>query len=217
MYSHKLILLQREVRDCDDSSDEATHDGDNPQSINIRGDDVGSNDQTFTENESEMCSTLEDDVGSEYQTHTGDESELGDTYEETGDKALVELWVLTERLLMPCAQNLGLKAIHKNETRSKMVAIHTIPILYQNTSADSLLRSYYVWIVAHTLYAEEFKKKPYAFPHEFLIDLAESMRGFKTGDHPMDEEFDLPLSCSKGLKIPRADEEGKEFESFQQR
>jgi len=85
--------------------------------------------------------------------------------------ALLELWVLAEKLLIPTLQNMAIIEYHKNVTESGAIPITKFGYIYENTSAGSPLRLLVVDQCAGGLTTTCYAEQPSYFPHEMLIDI----------------------------------------------
>jgi hypothetical protein len=90
--------------------------------------------------------------------------------------ALTRLWVLADKLLIPCLQNQAIDAIDEWRKAHNMIAVHDFKYAYQNTSDDSPLRRLFVQHCVWNLTSETFKLPEYKFPEEMLRDLCTCFR-----------------------------------------
>lgn len=94
--------------------------------------------------------------------------------EKLENQSLVELWVLADKLCMPCLQNVTLKAINDISEKLIRVDILSIEYLYKQTATGSPLRRYWLANCA-SMGASAFTITPEKYPHEMLMNFAEYM------------------------------------------
>ncbi|KAE9381275.1 hypothetical protein N431DRAFT_457877 [Stipitochalara longipes BDJ] len=85
--------------------------------------------------------------------------------------ALVELWVLADKLCMPSLQNSALKAIEEISAKLEKVPSITLHYIYEHTSDESPLRRYMVATSAtshHTSFRHSLDEY---YPHGMLMEL----------------------------------------------
>ncbi|KAF4634390.1 hypothetical protein G7Y89_g3724 [Cudoniella acicularis] len=86
----------------------------------------------------------------------------------SGERNLVELWVLAEKLLMPPLQNHVMDVlVHK-----KLLPTHCISYIYENTSVNSGLRIYLSSQVACFLLPKDIQRLPDDLPVQFWKDIS---------------------------------------------
>lgn len=86
--------------------------------------------------------------------------------------ALVQLWVLADRLLMPKLQNAAMKSFDKLTTSQELLpSPKTCGYVYENTSEDSPLRRYILqrWSMDSRPFG--FKSHSQDLPHEMLCEM----------------------------------------------
>jgi hypothetical protein len=109
----------------------------------------------------------------EIRAHQLEEDFIDDsTAKEDEDRALVELWVLGDKLCMPLLQNSVLTTLDKIIKRAGTIPTYCLNFIYENTSSDSLLRQYFVSVVGLELDPSFLKDSPLNFPHQMLLELA---------------------------------------------
>jgi hypothetical protein len=86
------------------------------------------------------------------------------------DLALIQLWVLADKLLIPELQILVIDKI--DDIREVTQATDCLDYVCKNTSAGSPLRRWFVHQCATQLEPGWFTEHPEHFPQEMLIDLA---------------------------------------------
>jgi len=108
---------------------------------------------------------LEDD----WKYQAGDDDNCESSKSE--DKSLVELWVLADRLIMPCLQNEVLRRINQIREKNRLSPTSCFVYVYNNTASNSPLRRYFVRDVYHRLSAEGVGSEPERFPHQMLLEV----------------------------------------------
>ncbi|TVY32907.1 hypothetical protein LOCC1_G007718 [Lachnellula occidentalis] len=88
------------------------------------------------------------------------------------DYALVELWVLADRISNAKLQNHTLNMLDQIQGKQTVFKSGPLNYVYTHTSSDSLLRKYYVKLIASRISSLSFKLYSSHFPQEMLIDLA---------------------------------------------
>jgi len=88
------------------------------------------------------------------------------------DKALVEVWVLADKLCMPRLQNEALKAFDAIREKTCMASIQCLSYAYHSTPSGSLLRKYCVQDVYQRYSSGLIKQASEDIPRDLLIDLA---------------------------------------------
>ncbi|KAH6709055.1 hypothetical protein BKA61DRAFT_489554, partial [Leptodontidium sp. MPI-SDFR-AT-0119] len=88
------------------------------------------------------------------------------------DTALVELWVLADKFVIPRLQNFIIDTMQKIFEYSNYIPVHTFHYLYINTAMDSLLRRYIVRLCVVFAHKSLYDKFYQYFPHDMLVDIA---------------------------------------------
>jgi hypothetical protein len=88
------------------------------------------------------------------------------------DLALVQLWVLADKLLIPELQNLVIDKIDEIREVTETVPTSVLNYVYEKTSAGSPLRHWFFHQCTTQLEPEWFTEHPEHFPQEMLIELA---------------------------------------------
>ncbi|TVY34190.1 hypothetical protein LSUB1_G007683 [Lachnellula subtilissima] len=88
------------------------------------------------------------------------------------DYALLELWVLADRISNAKLQNCTLDKIDQIWRKHHTIATQTLNYVYTHTSSDSSLRKYFVKTYACGLEPAGFKHLGHHLPNKMLIDLA---------------------------------------------
>ncbi|KAH7363881.1 hypothetical protein BKA65DRAFT_472250 [Rhexocercosporidium sp. MPI-PUGE-AT-0058] len=87
-------------------------------------------------------------------------------------RAMVELWVLCERLLIPRLQNEIITEIERVRKHTQVISISNLKYVYENTPSDSPLRRVHVdYCVAHCISSISYSKYPDRYPQEMLLDM----------------------------------------------
>ena len=86
------------------------------------------------------------------------------------------LWVLADKLLIPCLQNYAIDAIEEYRKTTGNIATYAIPYIYENTSKNSPLRRFFVETCTWYLRGTCYKEWPNDFPKEMLLDLSAMFR-----------------------------------------
>lgn len=98
------------------------------------------------------------------------------------DAALVELWVLADKLDIGSLQNQVIKAIDDVYKDFEYIFPETIALVYKITSGPCELRELFVRIIANDFEPNTFMKEEKGYPRELLSDLI--LLGFgKLGDN----------------------------------
>lgn len=100
--------------------------------------------------------------------------------------ALVELWVLADRISIAKLQNHALGLIYQLPRRHNRISTYPLGYIYTHTSSGSLLRKYIVSIFAVGFPSTWFTACSNEFPKEMLVDMviyhAEQRRGLVSVD-----------------------------------
>jgi hypothetical protein len=87
---------------------------------------------------------------------------------------LIALWILADRLSIPKLENLVIEKIIQISDRLNSIPIGSCQYIYNNTAKDSLLRKFFVALIALQLNHEVYlKAKKGEFFEELLLDLVE--------------------------------------------
>jgi hypothetical protein len=87
------------------------------------------------------------------------------------DMALLELWILAEKLLIPTLQNVVAREIEEHRHCSHDVSTACLRYVYENTERGNLLRLLMVDICFCYLNVPSYMKHPERYPQEMLIEL----------------------------------------------
>jgi hypothetical protein len=87
------------------------------------------------------------------------------------DMALVELWVLADKLRMPRLQNVVINTIDAIEIKTNAKNIGCYHYIYENTAPGSKLRQYAAEVSAYGIRSSTFKDHSEDFPHKMLTDM----------------------------------------------
>jgi hypothetical protein len=85
--------------------------------------------------------------------------------------ALVELWVLAEKLLIPALQNVVVREIEEHRSCSHKINTLCLHYVYEKTKRGSLLRRLMVDMCFSHLKVPSYMKHPERYPQEMLIEL----------------------------------------------
>ena len=88
------------------------------------------------------------------------------------DLALMQLWILADKLIIPRLQNEVTRKMHQLALDEKYVPRNSLPYLYENTPKDSLLRRFVVDLCACYMKPETYSEEHEEFPKEMLLELA---------------------------------------------
>jgi hypothetical protein len=91
--------------------------------------------------------------------------------ESSQDAALVELWVLAEKLLIPTLQNMVAREILECSRHAHEIQAGILHYVYEKTGRGSLLRRLIVDMCFRNLGTNIYQKYPERFPQEMLIEL----------------------------------------------
>jgi hypothetical protein len=93
------------------------------------------------------------------------------------DDALVELWILANKLRMQSLQNLVIDTLHAVEQKTKTSLTQCYNYIYEKTAPGSKLRKFAVEKSACALGSSVYKELPGHFPHEMLLDMMTFISG----------------------------------------
>lgn len=96
-------------------------------------------------------------------------------------QALLELWGLADKLLIPKLQNMAIAGFHGTKMESATVPVSCIKYIYNNAAAGSPLRLLVVDYCACFSGSGEYARTPERFPHEMLVDLVTKFAGISNG------------------------------------
>lgn len=103
--------------------------------------------------------------------------------------ALIQLWILAEKLLIPQLQNLVLRAMNKTQGVAG-VSSRNIRYVYDHTDKGSLLRKYIVHRCACFVDPERYEEESQSFPQEMLLELAAAFAS-KLGGRSVAQAFGM--------------------------
>lgn len=93
-------------------------------------------------------------------------------YNQDEVESLIQLYILADKLLLPCLQNLTLSELWKVCHKSKFAHSYNFHYMYANTGPGSPLRRFVVDHCASTLCSHDYGLSSDNFPKEMLVDLA---------------------------------------------
>jgi hypothetical protein len=88
------------------------------------------------------------------------------------DLALVLLWILADKLIIPELQNLVIKKIDEIYEVTEIIPTTVLDSVYAKTSVESPLRRWFFYQCSTQLESDWFTEHPEHFPQEMLIDMA---------------------------------------------
>jgi hypothetical protein len=88
------------------------------------------------------------------------------------DLALVQLWILADKLIIPELQNLVIKKIDEICEVTEIIPTAVLDSVYEKTSVESPLRRWFFYQCSTQLESDWFTEHPEHFPQEMLIDMA---------------------------------------------
>lgn len=100
-----------------------------------------------------------------------DDWELSGTDEES--LALIQLWVLADKLLIPRLQNDILREIKRFQEDEAIIPITGLGYAYKHSSKDSVLRKFLLDLCACYMDPKKYSTEPDYFPKEMLLELVE--------------------------------------------
>jgi hypothetical protein len=104
-------------------------------------------------------------------TQQPEERLIGDPKKDE-DRALVQLWILADKLIIPELQNLVINKIDKICEVTGNIPTAVLDSVYAKTSVESPLRRWFFYQCSTQLESDWFTKHPEHFPQEMLIELA---------------------------------------------
>ena len=87
------------------------------------------------------------------------------------DNALVELWIVADKLDFTGLPAVVLDMLNQSTTRSSMIPIHCLEYVYDNTGTGSALRHHFVALIASITDGQSVLKCGELIPHEMLTEL----------------------------------------------
>lgn len=90
--------------------------------------------------------------------------------------SLVHLWLLADRLLVPCLQNQAIDCIEytRQQKGNDRLPSELFPLIYDNTTAESALRKYAIQVCS-ALYLAQIKNTK-NYPMQMLVDIINAVR-----------------------------------------
>ena len=100
------------------------------------------------------------------------------------DKALIQLWILGERLLIPRLQNSAMDEPMRVHYHTNIIPTCHFRYVYENTAVDSALRRVFVdTFVGHFSTPDLYDEYPKQFSQEMLLDIVKKLTEGTTFPH----------------------------------
>ena len=112
-------------------------------------------------------------------TQQPEERLIGDPKKDE-DRALVQLWILADKLIIPELQNLVIGKIDEICEVTEIIPTAVLDSVYAKTSVESSLRRWFFYQCSTQLDSDWFTEHPEHFPLEMLIELAAFWSRFMT-------------------------------------
>lgn len=91
--------------------------------------------------------------------------------ENTKIEAMVQLWVLADRLLIPTLQNLLIRELDKWHVKERKICDSAFNFLYENSASDCPLRLFFVHQVVCSASYKIFLLSPSRYPKQMLLEI----------------------------------------------
>lgn len=107
--------------------------------------------------------------------------------------ALVGLWILAEKFLIPQLQNHVIRKVYELNHEANTIPLHCLNYVWENTPPGSPLRLFLLHLFASRARIDLYSKCPDSYPKEMLADIIKLI-GNNGGQRPKDLDPGIDMS-----------------------